>query len=160
MFTQLFVQAYIKQNIKALRHWSLCHKGPVTRKCFHLMTSPWRTYIWFCFTFSAQNLIIRTETVTVFSYDFLTKICHLQMNISEYIYKPQMINPKKKTILPNAWPQLTPYLVMWRHSFQQPRWFKIQFSIGTGKFYQWHKKQKVTKHMHIHKHKTRNVELI
>ena len=40
------VQAQIKENVKALRHWPLCgwpvnslHKGPVTRKCFHLMTS-------------------------------------------------------------------------------------------------------------------------
>ena len=50
LFAQLLVQAQIKENIKAPRHWSLCgeffgdrwnspHKGPVTGKCFHLMTS-------------------------------------------------------------------------------------------------------------------------
>ena len=50
VFTQPFVQAQIKENIKALRHWRLWgaftgdpvkspHKGPVTRKCVHLMTS-------------------------------------------------------------------------------------------------------------------------
>ena len=44
MFTQPFIQAHIKENIKALRHWPLwgnspvtgefSHKGPVTRKMF------------------------------------------------------------------------------------------------------------------------------
>ena len=40
----LCIQAQIKENIKAPRPWPLWpvnspHKGPVTRKCFHLMTS-------------------------------------------------------------------------------------------------------------------------
>ena len=49
LFTQPFVQTQIKENIKAPRHWLLCgnspvtgeftHKCPVSRKCFHLMTS-------------------------------------------------------------------------------------------------------------------------
>ena len=54
LFTQPFVQAQIKENIKAPRHWPLCggihrwpvnspHKRPITRKCLHLMTSPWDT---------------------------------------------------------------------------------------------------------------------
>ena len=45
LFTQPFIQAQIKENIKALRHWPLCgeihrwqvnspHKWPVTRKMF------------------------------------------------------------------------------------------------------------------------------
>ena len=39
LFTQPFVQAQIKENIKAPRHWLLStvnspHKGPVTRKMF------------------------------------------------------------------------------------------------------------------------------
>ena len=41
-FTQPFIQAQMKENIKALRHWPLCgeftgdcpHKEPVTRKLF------------------------------------------------------------------------------------------------------------------------------
>ena len=48
-FTQPFVQAQIKENLKAPRHWHLWkefyrwsvnfpHKRPVTRKYFHLMT--------------------------------------------------------------------------------------------------------------------------
>ena len=43
LFTQPFVQAQIKENTKAPRHWPLWgkfnspHKEPVTRKCFHLM---------------------------------------------------------------------------------------------------------------------------
>ena len=38
---ELFVQAHIKENIKAPRHWPVDspHRGSVTRKCFHLMTS-------------------------------------------------------------------------------------------------------------------------
>ena len=52
----------IKENTKAPSHWPLCgeftgdrwiprKKGPVTRKCFHLMTSSWigRIYV-FCVT--------------------------------------------------------------------------------------------------------------
>ena len=50
LLTQSFIQALIKENIKTPRHWPLCgeftadrlispHNGPVTRKCFHLMTS-------------------------------------------------------------------------------------------------------------------------
>ena len=43
LFTQPFIQAQIKENIKAQRHWPLCgefwpvnlpHKGPVTQKMF------------------------------------------------------------------------------------------------------------------------------
>ena len=50
LFTQPFVQAQIKENIKAhaslafvrdIHRWPMNspHNGPVTRKCFHLMTS-------------------------------------------------------------------------------------------------------------------------
>ena len=47
LFTQPLIQAEIKENIKASRHWPLCgeftgefpHRWPVTRKMFHLMTS-------------------------------------------------------------------------------------------------------------------------
>ena len=52
MFAQPFVQALIKENLKAPRQWPLwgnppvtCgspHTGPVTRKCFHLMLSSWK----------------------------------------------------------------------------------------------------------------------
>ena len=52
MFTQSFIQAYIKENIKAPRHWPLWGeftgdrwiprtKGQLRGKCFHLMTSSW-----------------------------------------------------------------------------------------------------------------------
>ena len=74
LFTQSLIQAQIKENIKAPRHWSLCGeftgyrwiprtKGQLRGKCFHLMTlscqglthmSNWRdqarhvsTFIWF-----------------------------------------------------------------------------------------------------------------
>ena len=50
LFAQLFVQAQIKENIKAPRHWPLwgefsggrwipCTKGQLRGICFHLMTS-------------------------------------------------------------------------------------------------------------------------
>ena len=52
LFAQPFVQAQIKENITALRHWPLwgetigdrwipLTKGQWRRKCFHLMTSSW-----------------------------------------------------------------------------------------------------------------------
>ena len=55
LFTQLFVLAQIKENIKALGHCPLwgeftCDqciphiKGPWCRKCFHLMASSWRNW--------------------------------------------------------------------------------------------------------------------
>ena len=54
LFTQSFIQALIKENIKAPRHWPLCGKftgdrwisrtnGQLRGKCFHLMTSSWQT---------------------------------------------------------------------------------------------------------------------
>ena len=50
LFTQPFIQAHMKENIKAPRHWPLCGefigdrwiprtKGQWRGKCFHLMTS-------------------------------------------------------------------------------------------------------------------------
>ena len=53
-FTQSFVQAQIKENINAPRHWPLWGKftgdrwipltnGQLRGKCFHLMTSSWLT---------------------------------------------------------------------------------------------------------------------
>ena len=52
LFVQPFIQAKIKENIKALRHWPLWGeftghrwiprtKGQLRGKCFHLMTSSW-----------------------------------------------------------------------------------------------------------------------
>ena len=52
LFTQPFIQAQIKENIKAPRHWPLSGeftgdlwiprtKGQLRGKCFHLMTSSW-----------------------------------------------------------------------------------------------------------------------
>ena len=52
LFTQTFIQAQIKENIKPPRHWPLCGeftgdrwipstKGQWCWKCFHLMTSSW-----------------------------------------------------------------------------------------------------------------------
>ena len=53
---QSFIQAQIIENIKAPRYWPLCgeftgdpQKWPVTRKCFHLMTS------WFFPKFSSLS---------------------------------------------------------------------------------------------------------
>ena len=56
LFTQLFIQVHIKENIKAPRHWPLCGeftgdrwilrtKGQWRGKCLHLMTSSWCFYI-------------------------------------------------------------------------------------------------------------------
>ena len=52
LFTQPFIRAQIKENIKAPRHWPLCGgftgdrwisrtNGQLRGKCFHLMTSSW-----------------------------------------------------------------------------------------------------------------------
>ena len=52
LFTQLFIQVQIKEDITAPRHWPLCGefigdrwilrtKGQQRGKCFHLMTSSW-----------------------------------------------------------------------------------------------------------------------
>ena len=52
LFAQPFIQAQIKENIKAPRHWPLCAEftgdrwiprtnGQLRGKCFHLMTSSW-----------------------------------------------------------------------------------------------------------------------
>ena len=52
LFTQPFIRAQIKENIKAPRHWPLCVEftgdrwiprtnGQLRGKCFHLMTSSW-----------------------------------------------------------------------------------------------------------------------
>ena len=52
LFTQSFIQAQIKENITAPRHWPLCgeftgtgefpaQKASKRGKCFHLMTSSW-----------------------------------------------------------------------------------------------------------------------
>ena len=54
MFTQPFIQAQIKENIQALRHWPLWGeftgdrwiphtKGQKRRNCFHLMTASWES---------------------------------------------------------------------------------------------------------------------
>ena len=52
LFSQSFIHAQIKENIKAPRHWPLCGEftgdrwiprtnGQLRGKCFHLMTSSW-----------------------------------------------------------------------------------------------------------------------
>ena len=62
LFTQSSIQAQIKENIKAPRHWPLCGEftgdrwiqrinGHLRGKCFHLMTSLWASksgmnYLW------------------------------------------------------------------------------------------------------------------
>ena len=61
LFTQPFIQAEIKENIKAPRHWPLWGEftgdrritrtnGQLRGKCFHLMTSSWFFYftVYFC----------------------------------------------------------------------------------------------------------------
>ena len=56
LFNQPFVKAQVKNNIKAPRHWPLWGeftgdrwipviKGPVTGKCFHLMTSSYASFM-------------------------------------------------------------------------------------------------------------------
>ena len=58
LFAQPFVQAQIKENIKALRHWPLWGestgdrwipftKGQLRWKCFHLIASSWRKRWWY-----------------------------------------------------------------------------------------------------------------
>ena len=81
LFTQSFIQAYIKENIKAPRHWPLCGEFTGTgefpaqrvsnaenvsiwwrhhansqwrRKCFNLMTSPC-THVTYCQLYHWQN---------------------------------------------------------------------------------------------------------
>ena len=57
LFTQPFIQAQIKENMKAPCHWPLCGEftgdrwiprtnGQYRGKCFHLMTSSWRDLSW------------------------------------------------------------------------------------------------------------------
>ena len=85
LFTQSFIQAQIKENIKAPRHWLLCGEctgtgeipaqRPVTRKCFHLMTSSWegelawctaQLFEWICYTsFCFALLIMLPYSITV-----------------------------------------------------------------------------------------------
>ena len=53
----IVIQTQIKENIKAPRHWPLCGEvtgdrwiphtnGQLRGKCFHLMTSSWRSSVW------------------------------------------------------------------------------------------------------------------
>ena len=49
LFTRPFIQAQIKENTKAPRHWPLCGEFTGDRwiprgKCFHLMTSSWNKH--------------------------------------------------------------------------------------------------------------------
>ena len=57
---QLLIQVQIKENSKALRHWSLCGEitsdrwiphtnGQKCGKCFHLITSSWHHHIAACY---------------------------------------------------------------------------------------------------------------
>ena len=53
LFTQSFIQAQIKENIKAPRHWPLYGdrwiprtNGQLRGKCFHLMTSSCIDHVW------------------------------------------------------------------------------------------------------------------
>ena len=84
LFTQPFVQVKIKENIKAPRHWPLFgeftgefpHKGPVTRKCFHLMTSSpdyanyfFTLYMWCVWHHRKCWEVISCETVPSHEYE-------------------------------------------------------------------------------------------
>ena len=62
LFTQMFIQAQIKENIKALHHWPFWaeftgdrwipyKKGQHCGKCLHLMTSSWNMHV-----FSVSNV--------------------------------------------------------------------------------------------------------
>ena len=83
LFTQLFIQVQIKENIKAPCHWPLCGeftgdrwilrtKGQQRGKCFHLMTSSWGDKlgqvlfsksvcrlldVYFCFLYEIDGLV-------------------------------------------------------------------------------------------------------
>ena len=77
LFIQAFIQALVKENIKAPRHWPLWGeftgdrwiphtKGQKRRKCFHLMTSSWNAPIWFRFDVNEIRSLFRNiwlETV-------------------------------------------------------------------------------------------------
>ena len=66
LFTQPFIRAQIKENIKAPRHWPLCVEftgdrwiprtnGQLRGKCFHLMTSSWEQKTWTQQNITQQN---------------------------------------------------------------------------------------------------------
>ena len=68
LFTQPFIRAQNKENIKAPLHWPLCGEftgdrwiprtnGQLRGKCFHLMTSSWHTYNTDFVMFSWQIII-------------------------------------------------------------------------------------------------------
>ena len=79
--TQLFVQAEIKENIKAPRHWPLWEeftsdrwiprtKGQQRGKCFHLMTSSAHVLLHFsntdmCWNFNRPPSGAREEVVVI-----------------------------------------------------------------------------------------------
>ena len=66
LFTQSFIRAQIKENIKAPRHWLLCGEftgdrwipranGQLRGKCFRLMTSSWLLLSLINFNFACVN---------------------------------------------------------------------------------------------------------
>ena len=78
LLNRLF-KAQIKENIKAPRHWPLWgkftgDKGPVTRKCFHLMTSSWKywvTHRWFLLPSEAICIFNGLNQITLCIMNFL-----------------------------------------------------------------------------------------
>ena len=82
LFTQPFIQAQIKENIKALRHWPLCRKFTVERgsphtngqqrgKCSHLMTSSWKRNDLDHISHSRRSLIFKTVSHNKYSFAML-----------------------------------------------------------------------------------------
>ena len=99
LFTQPLVQAQIKENIKArseslasvreIHRWPVNsqHKGPVTRKFFHLMTSSWRWSVWWSESLCINRILFfikifhqyfQTCKQTIFT--FSPKEWHLKWN--------------------------------------------------------------------------------
>ena len=110
LFTQPFIQAQIKENIKAPRDWPLCgeftgpgefptHKGPVTRKCFHLMTSSClmtyaRGCVVLCFVYFGYQILCALYTFYNFCtmYRFITFIQSFMHPCMFFIYPHSLVH--------------------------------------------------------------------
>ena len=78
MFTQPFIRAQIKVNIKAPRHWPLCGEftgdrwiprinGQLRGKCFHLMTSSCTSRQFYCVVLSRSYAVYSWSIQVIYS---------------------------------------------------------------------------------------------
>ena len=88
-----FIQAQIKGNMKAPRHWPLCGDSPVTGEspaqrasdaelsCFHLMTSSWNVCLWVRLPHHRSH---HKKPQTLFSIPLLT---YTSIKVSSMLFK-------------------------------------------------------------------------